>query len=668
MTKFYLSIVSLFFFVQFSSAQPCIDGFAGEYPCENVDQLAFMPNSMFGVQNIADLWGWTSIETGREYAVVGFDNKTAFIDITTPNHPLYLGFLPTHSIPSLWRDVKVIGKTAYIVSEAEGHGMQMFDLTRLERLLAEDTPVVFDDDGHYDGFSNCHNVAVDTLNQYVYAVGSSTFGGGLHILDASDSNDIEYAGSDELGGYVHDAQIVTYNGPDQDYVGSQICIGFNADVLVIYDVTDKLDIQIISTSDYEDVGYVHQGWLTEDNRYLISGDERDETDFDYNTRGIIWDLVDLDNPVVINYMDYENTSIDHNLYVRDEMVYLSNYTSGLRVYDDLEIADGHLEYFGSFDVVPQTDDPIFIGSWSNYPYFKSRVNPVSNMYGGLHLLKARFAELSTTELLVCQEDEMLLNIKVNKRIFGNVQFEVEMEAVPGLIPELTVENVDGAPASSSIQWSGLDILAPGYYPGKVIITYDVGIEVLEFVLIKEGNDPLSSPQILFPDEETVPNQLVNFEIIDALPNYGLLQVALDVDFEEIVFEETMYGQGTSFSYQMPFDETQYYWRVTKPTACGEDESTGVGAFLIGEPNGVNEAKVAVSTTAVYPNPVVNQFRIDDELIDVNSISAYDISGRQVQTWNIAANSSPLFDASELPVGVYTLRSNGGSFAAKLVKQ
>lgn len=668
MTKFYLTIVSLFFFSHFSSAQPCVDGFAGEYPCEFVDQLAFMPNGLFNVQNIADLWGWTSTETGREYAIVGFDNKTAFIDITTPNHPLYLGYLPTHSLPSLWRDVKVIGKTAYIVAEAELHGMQMFDLTRLESLMAEDTPVIFDEDGFYGGFSNCHNVAVDTLNEYVYAVGTSTVGGGLHILDATDPTDLSYAGSDQQGGYVHDAQIVTYNGPDPDYIGSEICIGFNEDYLAIYDVTDKLDIQIISITDYDDVGYVHQGWLTEDNRYLISGDERDELDFDYNTRGIIWDLVDLDNPVVINYMDYGNTSIDHNLYVRDEMVYFSNYTSGLRIFDDLEIADGHLEYFGFFDVIPENDDATFTGSWSNYPYFKSRVNPVSNMYSGLHILKPRFAELAATELLVCQEDEYILDIKVNKRIFGNVNFQVEMENVTGLAPALTFTNIDGAPNTNSVEWYALASLEPGYYPGKVIITYDMGQEVLEFVLIKEGEDPMSSPQILFPNDVTIPSQLVNFEIADAMPNYGLLQVALDADFNEIVFEETMYGQGTSFSYQMPFAETQYYWRVVKPTACGEDVSSSVGAFLIGVPNGINEAQVTVSTTAVYPNPVLNQFRIDNELIGVNSISAYDISGRQVKTWNVTSNPSQIFDATDLSDGVYTLRSRGGNFAAKLLKQ
>ena len=38
-----------------------------------------------------DCWGWTDLTTGREYAIMGVDNGTVFIDITDPTNPLYLG-------------------------------------------------------------------------------------------------------------------------------------------------------------------------------------------------------------------------------------------------------------------------------------------------------------------------------------------------------------------------------------------------------------------------------------------------------------------------------------------------------------------------------------------------------------------------------------------------
>ena len=55
----------------------------------------------------------------------------AFVDVTDPTHPVYLGNLPTQTGNSLWRDIKVYRNYAFIVSEASGHGMQVFDLTQL---------------------------------------------------------------------------------------------------------------------------------------------------------------------------------------------------------------------------------------------------------------------------------------------------------------------------------------------------------------------------------------------------------------------------------------------------------------------------------------------------------------------------------------------------------
>ena len=61
---------------------------------------------------------------GKEYALMGLGNGTAFVDITDPVNPIYLGKLPTHTDSSTWRDIKVYNDHAFIVSEAGGHGME----------------------------------------------------------------------------------------------------------------------------------------------------------------------------------------------------------------------------------------------------------------------------------------------------------------------------------------------------------------------------------------------------------------------------------------------------------------------------------------------------------------------------------------------------------------
>ena len=122
----------------------CQGGSAGPFPCSNVDLLSFMPLSSIGGDGTThgnDLWGWTDPLNGREYALMGLTTGTAFVDITNPKDPLYVGLLPAQTLPSTWLDLKVYKNYAFIVSEAPGQGMQVFDLKQLRKVGAP--PVVF---------------------------------------------------------------------------------------------------------------------------------------------------------------------------------------------------------------------------------------------------------------------------------------------------------------------------------------------------------------------------------------------------------------------------------------------------------------------------------------------------------------------------------------------
>ncbi len=663
--------LSLVFLLSISNvfAQPCIDGFAGPYPCENIDQRGYLPLSDFNSENFNDIWGWTSPTTGREYVAAGLHNKTAFIDVTSPDYPLYLGYLPTASGPSLWRDVKMVGQYAFIVAEAEGHGMQVFDMERLEYLSAENTPVVFDADAYYPSFGNAHNIVADEENEFVYSVGSSTFGGGLHIIDVSDPLNPTYAGSDEVAGYCHDAQMLTYTGPDEDYQGMEIGIGFNEEQVVVYNLEDKTDVEIISTTPYQNVGYVHQGWFTEDQRYVISNDETDELDYGINTRTLVWDFSDLDNPQVLNYYIHDTPTIDHNLYIRDEMVYMSNYTSGLRILDLLDVAEGDLEYFGYFDVEFATDAALFIGTWSNYPYFESGIVPTTNMYRGLHILEPKFFELSQKQIAVCNSDEASMDVIINKRIEGEISFSIEMDDEEANISgDFEFTQAEGAPLTNQVSWSGLIGIPAGYYSGEIVINYNLGEERLPFVLIIEGGDQIEGPSLVSPTNDILPDQLVNFVIEDPLPGYGLLQVALDFEFENIVFEKGLFGEGTSFSFWMPYQQTTYHWRIVKPTACGEDVVSPSSLFHIDFVSSADEVSSREYLADIYPNPTTDQINIAGiDWNGITEISIIDLQGRVVKSLPVVAgNDVQRFDVADLPHGLYVLQTQVGSTLGKLV--
>jgi len=379
----------------------CTDGMIGRYPCENVDILSFVPLREMGGKRgrgTNDIWGWTDPETGKDYALVCFTDMASFVDITDPLNPVFVGTLPMHegAQGSVWRDIKVRADHAYIVSDGAGpHGVQVFDLTRLREFDGE--PIEFTEDAHYDLINSAHNIVINEASAFAFVVGASgggeTCGGGLHMINIEDPTHPVFAGcfadvsTGRRGtGYSHDAQCVIYNGPDERYRGREICFGSNETALSVADVTDKRNPVAVGMATYPNVAYTHQGWLTEDHSYFYMNDEGDEPrGLVAGTRTLVWDVRELDDPVLVGEYVNDTPDTDHNLYVVDDLMYQSNYGAGLRVFDVSDPAN--IDEIGFFDT-----DPEGVGgssSWSNYPFFENRIVIFTSMGEGLFVAKFR---------------------------------------------------------------------------------------------------------------------------------------------------------------------------------------------------------------------------------------------------------------------------------------
>lgn len=383
MIRFTASLtLSLLLFTAWSQV-PCEGGFAGEYPCEGIDLLSVRSlEELGGGANGNDCWGWVDPQSGREFVLYGRSDGLSIVDVTDPINPEYLANVPTESIPSLWRDVKVFDNHAFVVSEAPGHGMQVVDLSMVPEIA--DGPIELLPVAVYTGFGNAHNIVMNEETGHAYAVGTNTAGGGLHAVDVTNPLSPVIAGTFDAS-YTHDAQVVMYTGPDQDHAGKEVAFCFNEDHVAIVDVSDKTDMDLISEMTYAQVEYTHQGWLSEDQTLLYFNDELDERNWGHGTRTYIADVSDLDNPLVLGYHDSPNTAVDHNLYVKGNKVYASNYMSGLRMSTIRE--NGQLDPYAHFDVRPDSDTTIFYGTWSNYPYFPSGNIAVSCRSVGLFMLR-----------------------------------------------------------------------------------------------------------------------------------------------------------------------------------------------------------------------------------------------------------------------------------------
>lgn len=374
--------------------EKCVDGMAGIFPCDNVNLKAFLPLSEMDAVWSNDIWGWTDPQDGREYALIGLDNGTGFVDVTVAGDPVYLGKLPTHTQTSTWRDIKVVKKFAYIVSEAPGHGMQVFDLKRLRDV---DEPQEFTEDAWLGGFGQAHNIAANDDTGFVYVVGATqgvtacaggNGGGGSIMVKVKRPKHPEVVGCVGEDGYTHDIQCVVYHGPDDKYVGREICMAANEDTITVVDVTDKANPVQLDRMPYSTSAYTHQAWLTGGHKYLLSNDELDESFGEVpSTTTYIWDVRDLNNIELIGDFAHGTESIDHNLYIVDKFAFESNYMSGVRIIGTRHIEDGELTARGYFDLYPSEDAINFAGTWSNYPYLDSGIVIATGMEEGLFVLK-----------------------------------------------------------------------------------------------------------------------------------------------------------------------------------------------------------------------------------------------------------------------------------------
>ncbi len=384
----------------------CVDGLAnGLFPCEGVDMLSMISTDDLVHDrgaNLNDIWGWEDPETGKEYVLAGRTDGTSFIDISNPANPVVVGqLMRTEGSPGAWwRDIKVYKNYAYIVADGSGqHGMQVFDLTRLRNVSPSQMPVDFDVDFLYRGVASSHNIIINEETGFGYAVGSGSgaegCGGQLHMIDLHEPANPKFIGcytNPDFGG-THDAQCVVYHGADADYAGHEICFDSNGRALIIADVTDKSNPTTVSVAEYPNTAYTHQGWLTEDHNHFYMNDELDEMNHIVDaTRTLVWDMTDLDEPVLVNEYFHSNGASDHNLYVKGNLMYQSNYQSGLRI---LDITDPvNPVEVASFDTAPNADNVSgFAGSWSNYPFFKSGVIVVSSQAEGVFILRKKEADI-----------------------------------------------------------------------------------------------------------------------------------------------------------------------------------------------------------------------------------------------------------------------------------
>ncbi|KAH8650523.1 hypothetical protein BGZ60DRAFT_534184 [Tricladium varicosporioides] len=432
----------------------CINGFAEAIPgdplykfrCRNMDLYSFISHADMGAPTGegSSAWGWSDPVSGREFVATGAYEGTSLLEINKAGQLVQLGFLPSYApigYYSTWHEIRAYKNYMLIGSELAGHGVQIFDMTKLLTVDPK-TPVIFkstsndssDLTGHFADLplGRTHNVVINEELKYGIAVGAqprnSTCRSGLIFFDLTDPSNPKSMGCDPQDGYVHDAQCLVYHGPDKKYEGRDICYGYNEDTLTIYDVTDKKASKVLSRTSYEGATYTHQGWVLDKNwqQYLLLDDEVDEEELagpaaDGYPVTYIWDISSLEAPKQTGIYKATNKGIDHNQYVINGLSYQSSYGAGLRVYDVSSIPSDptgkSVCEVAYFDIYPEDDNAEgggiiqYSGSWASYAYFKSGYIFINTIERGGYVVKMTKREACPKK--TCSADNCLRAFRAN---------------------------------------------------------------------------------------------------------------------------------------------------------------------------------------------------------------------------------------------------------------
>ena len=331
---------------------------------------------------------WGTVANGVEYAILGTTLGTHFIDVSDPSQPNNIITINGGSTgPAIiHRDYHDLNGYLYAVSDEGGLStLQIMDLS----FLPDSVPVVYDS---REFIRRSHNIFIDTSSAIMYSCisdGTDVSFAPLRLFDVSNPFQPEViADYSSISNFnfsqVHDAYVQN----DTAYLNC------GPHGFLIADFADPLapkGLTILTPDDYEQSGYNHSGWLSEDGQTYFMADE----DWDMDIK--VLDVTSLPDLTVIDTIDAgsENIySIPHNQIVLGDYLYSSYYYDGLQVWNISDVNNiERVLYFPTSNIEPREN---FEGAWGVYPFLPSGLILVSDMQEGLFVIEGVENTLSTT--------------------------------------------------------------------------------------------------------------------------------------------------------------------------------------------------------------------------------------------------------------------------------
>lgn len=323
------------------------------------------------------IWGYRA-PNGREYAILGCDSGTAFVDITDSADIKEVDFVK--GLISDWREMKTYSHYAYVVSEATNSKLQIIDL----QYLPDSVHVVNNGWSWTGSYTKTHSIQQSGPYLYLHG-GNVTSGGsnsgGLVVIDVTNPTNPVKRGSwsDE---YVHDSRVID----DTIYACN---IYDPPGTISVISAVNKDALTNITSWVNNPNPFPHNCALTTDKKYIFTTDETDTP----NGKLKVWNIQDLQNITYVTSWQPTGitTSVVHNVEIYGNYAIVAHYSAGIRIVDisnptvPTEVA--------WYDTYTNNNSANYNGCWGVYKFPSGKII-ASDRQKGLFVIKTNISALT----------------------------------------------------------------------------------------------------------------------------------------------------------------------------------------------------------------------------------------------------------------------------------
>lgn len=354
-------------------------GAKAQYPASNftlVGQLSPEPLPNGNGAKYSGCWGWYQASKNKEYAILGSQSGTYWVDVTNPTTPTVSAYKAGAVSGATWREIKTYQNYCYVISDDFGSNrFQIFDM----QYLPDSVSKIYDSQAL---FKRAHAAWID--------------GNKLYLSSVTNSNNV--TSSMNVYSLANPASPTLIRRLEQDYnfiTGVHDMFVRNDTVyascawqgLYVFKLSGGTFQMLGSLTNYPGSGYNHSSALTPNGQHLVFMDEVPD--------GLpikVADVSNLNNIQVLATTNQYAQTTPHNPFMLNAQYCLAaSYQEGLQLYD---ISNPNAPVLaGYFDTYPQGGGntgnwgfTAYQGLWGAYPWLPSKVIIGLDMTNGLFLL------------------------------------------------------------------------------------------------------------------------------------------------------------------------------------------------------------------------------------------------------------------------------------------